>query len=192
LPGPLIGRSANDARDQYIRAVLAAISCFAENQYLLRLGFDDRIGGYGLTVRNGDAVLLEDEDGAPCLGLAVAIYYRPIQAATHAWTVRTLGYSYQFESPEEPPRELLRFDWHPHIPGISYPHVHPAKEDAGGVAVVTERAHIPTGGFITLWDVFTHSVRDFRVHPIRADWRAILAVTHAVQEASLAWIDPRG
>lgn len=133
-----------------------------------------------------------DQAGEVCLMFALRLRYRLAAApGKRLGGVETVAYQYQLEAPGEPPRQLLRLEWHPYVPGMTIAHVHPGEAVIGQGSVISERAHIPTGGFVTLKDVLGHAVRDFGVQPIRDNWSERLDRAHEALMTSLSWADPR-
>lgn len=186
------GRLANEATAVYVGAIERAIAGFAPNERLLRLPYDRDLKSFGLTPPAGDPIPLLGLDGSVVLHLSLSLRYRLVEAPADATaSVHTVAYSYQLELPDDPLVELLRFDWHPYVPDTQYPHVHVGQRLVEGGSAISERSHIPTGGYVTLFDVLMQAQRDFGVRPVRADWHARLAAAHRVLETSLAWSDPR-
>lgn len=191
----MAGRRANEALASFVAHLERAIAGFAENQRIVRLSPSREIGGPGLTTPGGDPVPLRDSDRHVCLGLALRLRYRIVEDRRKGVArVEAIAYSYQLERSDpagEPPHELLRFDWHRYVPNTPRPHVHVGEALAGAGVVISERMHIPTGGFVTLKDALEHAVADYSVVPLRADWKDRLDVAHKALMASLAWADPR-
>ncbi len=96
------------------------------------------------------------------------------------------AYSYKFEDASDAQRELLRFDWHPHVAEeVRFPHVHVPTAATVGLAAITGRTHLPTP-FLTIADVCRFAILELGIAaPTGARWPAALETAHAAMQA--AW-----
>ncbi|MGH2561673.1 MAG: hypothetical protein ACRDJH_21620 [Thermomicrobiales bacterium] len=79
------------------------------------------------------------------------------------------GYRYVLRNRDR--RELLSYHWHQSGPSpIITPHLHVGCR-AGNADL--SKVHLPTG-HVALVDVVRCAITEFRVEPLRADWRAVL------------------
>jgi hypothetical protein len=183
-------RTAHAARQTYIGLLQRALSAFAANAILVRSGHDSALGAEGLTLANGDPMPLRTGRGEAHLALAIRLHYRTVEApgTLRQWIVQPASYSHKLEDAANPRHEILRYDWHPQIPGVAFSHVHVPE----AMGTITGRTHIPTG-FVTLQDVVAFAIRDLGVVPLaaRADWRIRLQHAGEALEASLTWTHPR-
>ena len=180
----MASRAANEAVDAYINSIRRAVAAFVEQQQVIRLG-PDANGVYALTPPQGDPVVLRDGAGQARIGLSLTLSYHAVTTSDqrHGW-IHTVQYQYQLESVEDPPREFLRFEWHPDVSDMTYPHAHIGLAAFGGTSILGERAHIPTG-WITLRHMLVYAMRDHGVAPVRDDWDERLSAAHAVLLQSL-------
>lgn len=192
----MTGRTANEAVRAYSAAIAGAVAAFAIHQHLVHLPPSREIGGHGLTVAGGGVVPLRDASARVCVALAFSLRYRisirEERLRGRGVAVETVAYTYGLEQPGDPPIALLRYDWHPYIQGTPRPHVHVGEGIGESRVIISERTHVPTGGFITLRDVIEHAMMDFGVVPLRRDWQKRLLNVQEVLLKSLAWADPRG
>jgi hypothetical protein len=99
-----------------------------------------------------------------------------------AHKIHTKAYSYSIR--ERSGEELLRYDWHPQIEHIPYPHVHIADSQL-------KKLHLPTSR-ITIEQVLRLLITQFKVKPNRPDWRATLARGQRTFEDYCSWhFEPR-
>ena len=148
-----------------------------------RAGFNVRAGADGLRLTGRTAMELRDGGHQPRLVLAAALFYRVVRLETirARWTVRALGYAYELAGVAGHGRPIASYHWHPHVPGVPFPHVHlPAAPSA------LSRLHVVVP-HCTLRHVLTFAMRDFGVRPIRDRWRPVLDDAHDVLEASMEW-----
>lgn len=88
------------------------------------------------------------------------------------WEARIEKYGYQLLTDDG--AEMLAYHFHPGELGFDPPHLH-VSSGAGSLRAEFHRAHLPTGT-ISLEDFLSLVIREFRVRPQRADYRAVLAV----------------
>jgi len=177
-------REANQAVNAYIHSVRRAVAAFVDQQQIIRLGPDSN-GAYALTPPQGDPIVLRDSAGQARIALSLTLNYHAVTTPDqrHGW-IHTVKYQYQLETVDDPPREFLRFEWHPDVPDMTYPHAHIGLAAFGGTSIISERAHIPTG-WITLLHVLVYAMRDHGIAPVRDDWEERLSEAHAVLLQSL-------
>lgn len=181
----MAARSASQAFEAYIYPLQWAVASFAENMQFRRGGTDPAVGAEVLLTATGDPIALCDAYGTECLALSLRLHFRieHVSSSPRRWETRTVAYSYGLKDPADVRREIAGYHWHPHVPGIAYPHLH-----AYTAPPPTDRLHFPTG-YITLKDVLGFAMRDFDVHPLqgKGGWREALDTLDTVFRASLAW-----
>lgn len=169
----VLGRSEEEALRDYQGAIQDALSAFAGNVYLARLGVQPGSKARLLTLAD-DVIELRDASSRVHLALSMELHYRSIQLplaegqGRRRWTIETAAYIYRLEMPGAPAQEIVGYHWHPHVAGIAFPHVHPLI--AGGAG---RRLHIAIS-HVTLKEVLTFAMRDYEVVPISAFWEAAL------------------
>jgi hypothetical protein len=174
-------RTASAAFRTFSEPLQRVVSCFTQNRFLLRSGYDPSVDAEGLGIAGGGPILLENQYGETQLGLSIKLHYRIERPASTPgrWGVRTVAYVYRLEDAHHPQRQIAGFHWHPHIAGIPFPHVH-----AMDAPPATQRLHLPTG-YVTLTDVLTFAMRDFAARPIRDDWEDALDKADQVLRESI-------
>lgn len=127
-----------------------------------------------LVVNRGEPFSLPGTDFA----LRVDMHCRivPADARRDGWKLTTVAYIYALL--ERGGREILRYDYHPHI-GPKHPHVHVAW--AAWVPSRIRRAHLPTAR-VALEDVLALVLGDLKARARRNNWPAVL---HRTREGFL-------
>lgn len=183
MPSTIASRSESEAFRKYAVPLQRVIAAFPENTFLQRTGFNVRAGADSLQLAGRTAMQLRDAEHQPRLLLAADLLYRAVrlEGVATRWAVRTLGYAYELTEASGPGRPMVSYHWHPHVPGVPFPHVHlpSAPSEQSRLHVVVPHC--------TLRHVLTFAVRDLGVHPIRDQWRRVLDEAHAVLEASMEW-----
>ena len=112
------------------------------------------------------------------LHLSVAIQYEIVQSPDPdrgPWKVSTRKYMYHVVADDM--TEVILFHWHPDGKSTEKgPHLHVGSSQLTPNAVVSSRAHVPTGR-VSLESVIELLIQDFGVVPLRADWRETLATS---------------
>lgn len=139
------------------------------------------MGYFGLSE---DPLWLPGTDG---LGLSLDLTYRVHQLpdSRRSWSVSESRYYFALLDRDQ--REVLAYHWHPHVEGVSYPHLHlspgAVRGDVIGRAGLSEQAnalradlaaaHLPTGP-IALGHILWLAIAQFGAAPLRRDWRRLL------------------
>jgi len=139
------------------------------------------VGYFGLSE---DPLWLPGTDG---LGLSLDLTYRVHQlpATRHGWAVSESSYYYALLDRNQ--REILAYHWHPHVEGMTYPHLHVSSgavhgdvleraglsEQANALRADLAAAHLPTAP-TALESVLWLAIAQFSAAPLRSDWRRLL------------------
>ncbi len=117
---------------------------------------------------------LRSTSGRVEVALAIRLHCRTVERYRPRRAMVVLAaYSYKFEDASDAQRELLRFDWHPHVAEeVRFPHVHVPTATTVGLAAITGRTHLPTP-FLTIADVCRFAILELGIAaPTRARWPA--------------------
>lgn len=110
------------------------------------------------------------------LHLSVAIQYEVVPSPDPdrgPWKVRTRKYMYHVVADDL--TEVILFHWHPDGKSAEQgPHLHMGSSQLTPNAVVSSKAHVPTGR-VSLESVLELLIQDFGVVPLRPDWQDTLA-----------------
>jgi hypothetical protein len=183
VPNAVAARSEAEALRQFIAPLQRAITAFAEHTFIQRTGFDARASADSLQLTGRTAMELPDAERGARLMLAATVSYRIVRLSgvRPRWTVRTPGYVYELADAEGPGQPIASYHWHPHVPGVPFPHVHlPAAQSP------LSRLHLVVP-HCTLRHVFAFAMRDYEVRPIRDDWKRAVDEAHVVLDASMEW-----
>lgn len=173
------GRSPHQAVDNFIRPIQLAVSCISKDvvvhggEHELNTPCAIQVGKEGNIKLKGGKVYL-----------TVQLNYEIIDDPNEpgGYKITTTAYSYAIRDRNE--KELLRYDWHPKIEHISYPHIH--VEDSK-----LKKHHLPTSR-IVLEQILRLLITQFDVRPKRKDWSAILTRGLRAVEDHCSWhFDPR-
>jgi hypothetical protein len=175
----LPGRSPHEALDNFLSPIQRAISCVSKDvvrhagDYELNTPCAIQVGKQGTIKLKGGK-----------LYLTVQLNYEIINDPDEqgGYKINTTAYSYSIRDRHE--NEILRYDWHPHIEQIPYPHVH--MEDS-----TLKKHHLPTSR-IALEQVLRLIITQFDVKPKRKDWSAVLTRGLRAFEDHCSWhAEPR-
>jgi hypothetical protein len=179
--------SRREAVTAFTTVLSEALACFAPNVHLLPLGYSQEVDAEAFTLLN---VPLRNDTRERQVDLTLDMYYRTIEDQAGLWAVRTIEYSYGLERPTkagEKPTPLVRWDWHPHVQGQRWPHMHVEDKRAKG-SLITHKTHLVTG-LVTLVDVLAYAIRehDVAIQQHRNDWRRRLRTAHITLQESMRW-----
>jgi hypothetical protein len=124
---------------------------------------------------------------ANAFSLALEYQFRIERSAadSNIWEARQVAYYYYFDDLQG--REIFAYHWHPHVEGMTYPHLHISpgavrsavieraglSEQANALRADLAAAHLPTGP-IALERVLWLAIAQFGATPLRRDWRRLL------------------
>jgi len=99
------------------------------------------------------------------------------------WRISTRGYAYELQTSN---RQLVwSYHWHP-TSAVTTPHAHLGRTQLAEHAVLSEKAHHPTGR-VSLESVIRTCIADYGVEPLRDDWAETLAVREGDFELYRSW-----
>ena len=156
-------RQRKEAVTGYLTALSEITACYAGNVSFVQRSSPDVVDAIVVSPAREDSVPLRDQYGAVRLALAVTLHY-VVEEVLNVPAVRTVAYQYVLETTAEPPREILRYDWHPHVEGITFPHLH-VLDGFQSRATVNSRSHLPTG-FVTIHHALLYAERDHNITPL--------------------------
>ena len=174
----MAGKTPRQAVENFLAPIRQAVSCITHSFVIS--GFDpDNSRPQVLTINNGDPVKLIS---TPTFYLTVQMQYRVVEAKGERgpWKVTTAGYNYSVQDRLE--KELFAYHWHPWMQP-TYPHLHLCP--ASGVNIL-RKIHLPTAR-ISIEDVLQLLIAQFKVKPIRHDWKRVLKKSKGVYEKSRTW-----
>jgi len=174
----LAGKTPKQAVENFLAPIRRALSCITRSFVIS--GFDPNSSKpHVLTINNGDAVKL---NSTPILYVTVQMQYRVVEAKGDRgpWKVTTAAYNYSIQDRLE--KEIIAYYWHPTVKPF-YPHLHVCP--ATGVNLL-RKIHLPTAR-ISIEDVLQLLVEQFKVKPIRQDWKKVLMETKGVYENFRTW-----
>lgn len=173
------GRTRHEALDNFLGPIQRAISCVSKD--VVRHGGDYELNT-PCAVQVGKEGTIKLKGGK--LYLTVQLNYEIINVPDEPgeYKINTMAYSYAIRDRHE--KELLRYDWHPHIEQIRYPHIH--IEDS-----TLRKHHLPTSR-IALEQVLRLLIVQFNVRHKRQDWSAMLTRGLRAMEDHCSWhFEPR-
>jgi len=99
------------------------------------------------------------------------------------WRVSTRGYAYEMQTASG---ELVwSYHWHPN-PHILSPHAHLGHTQLADHAVLSQKAHYPTGR-VSLESVIRACITEYRATPLRDDWDKTLALREGDFQLYRTW-----
>jgi hypothetical protein len=168
----------------FLEPLKDTLSCVARAKIMLShdgWGMSGRI--HGLTVNNDQPIELRCQ---PRLLLKVGMLYEIVRtqdAGRGPWRVSTRGYMYEMQTSSG---ELIwSYHWHP-TGMVQYPHAHIGATQLREDAVLSYKAHYPTGR-ISLESVVRTCVAEHNVTPMKSDWEEILALRESDFETYRSW-----
>ena len=139
---------------------------------------------HGLTVNDDRPIRLKRR---PPLLLRISMQYEIVRAVDRPergpWRVSTRGYMYELQT--ESSELILSYHWHPQST-VANPHVHIGHTQLAEDAVLSGKAHYPTGR-ISLESVIRTCIAEYGVSAQRPDWEETLALRESDFEAYRSW-----
>lgn len=168
------GRTPREAVDAFVEPLKDIVSCVARAKINLSHGGWGVVGKiHALTVNRDQPITLKCR---PVLLLKIGMLYEIIRTEDRpergAWRISTRGYMYEVQTASG---ELVwSYHWHP-TGKVGSPHAHVGHTQLAADAVLSYKAHHPTGR-ISLESVIRTLVAEYDVAAMRDDWEAILAL----------------
>ncbi len=171
------GRTPSQAVKNFLTPLRQALSCVtAQQPYLSPGGYQANTTGHphGLLLGKGEPLSLRALDGQ-VFGLSGGISYDVIETPDPdrgPWKVRTRAYRYHVLAADG--TESMLFHWHPDGASTAdSPHLHLGNAELRPDAVISRKAHIPTGR-VALEEVIGLLLREYQVVPRRDDADKVL------------------
>jgi hypothetical protein len=140
---------------------------------------------HALTINNDSPIELRCD--RPRLLLKIGMKYEIIRnersPEAGMWRVSTRAYMYEIQTASG---ELVwSYHWHP-TSRVQSPHAHIGSTQLARNAVLSNKAHYPTGR-ISLESVVRNLITDYGVTPMREDWVKTLEIRETDFEAYRSW-----
>jgi hypothetical protein len=169
----------------FLEPIGEAVACVAKSKINLSPNGRAMVGKiHALTLNDDKPITLKCK---PVLLFRVRMQYEIVrtehQTERGPWRVSTRGYMYELQTASG---ELVwSFHWHP-TSRVSGPHSHIGRTQLAPDAVISSKAHHPTGR-VSLESVIRTCIADYGVTPMQDDWEEILARREADFEAYRTW-----
>ena len=157
----------------FLEPIQEAVSCVAKAKIILSPGGRGTTGRiHALTLNDGKPIALKCQ---PELLLGIGMRYEIVRMEGRtergAWRVSTRGYMYELQTSSG---ELVwSYHWHP-TSRVDNPHAHIGYTQLARDAVLSYKAHYPTGR-ISLESVIRTCITEYGVIPINGNWEQDLA-----------------
>jgi hypothetical protein len=184
----LPGRNPREAVGAFLDPLKDTLSCVARAKITLS---HDGWGGtgqiHGLTVNNDRPVELKRRS-QPLLLLRIGMQYEIVRnerdpGERGPWRVSTRQYAYEMQTDSG---ELIwSYHWHPGS-SVRYPHAHLGHTQLAQDAVLSHKAHHPTGR-VSLESVIRTCIREYAVTALRDDWEDTLVLREGDFEIYRTW-----
>ena len=167
----MTGRTPRQALDSFLGPFQRAVSCITNAVFQCKLSAKPGLHGVAALLPQTKLKAAKET-----FYVGVTLYFRIIEetGALRPYRVTTTAYYYDLLDSEG--KEIIAYHWHPEgISPIRFPHLHLS---AGGGCQREEltTAHLPTGR-IAVEDFLRLAIVDFKVEPLRADWRQVFSET---------------
>ncbi len=167
------GKNPREAVGDFLEPIGDSLACVARAKIRLsRGGYAERGKTHGLTVNNNEPVSLKRH---PALMLQVMMQYEIIpnlNAGQEPWRVTTRAYNYELQTASG--QAVVSYHWHP-TSRILQPHMHLGATVLAEDAVISHKAHNPTGR-ISLESIIRACIAEYGVEPLRDDWDEVLSL----------------
>lgn len=171
----MAGKSPREAADNFVHFLKETLSCvsdhflsaYQQSSKLYKVYYEpyaEVVGSDGVIYR-----------------LSVTQIFRvvPLTETKGEYKAQTQEYSYRLLDAAGDENEILAYHWHPHDPGVKYPHLH---------VRAAHRIHFPTSR-VCLEDFILLLIRDYKVETQlpHAEWKAILDKNKKAFEKMATW-----
>jgi hypothetical protein len=181
----LPGRTPTEAVTAFLLPIQEAVACVARAKITLSPNGRAMTGRiHALALNDGTPVALKCK---PVLLLEIGMLYEIVRAQERtdrgAWRVSTRGYMYELQTSSG---ELVwSYHWHP-TSRIQSPHAHIGSAQLAPDAVLSYRAHYPTGR-ISLESVIRTCIAEYGVTAMNENWEQDLAARERDFEEYRTW-----
>ena len=169
------GKNPKEAADNFVHFFRETLSCLSDH-FVSAYQKSDKL--YKIYYEPYAKVL--SKDGTTYL-VSVTQVFRTIPDPQNKkqFKATTQEYSYRLLEEGEQDLEILAYHWHPHEPGVKYPHLH-VKE--------IQHVHFPTSR-VCLEDFVALLIRDYHIKPNRphSEYNRLLEKNKKSFEASATW-----
>jgi hypothetical protein len=168
----LPGRTPQAAVEAFLEPIREVLSCVASAKITLSRDGRAMTGKvHALTVNDDQPVKLKCR---PALMFRVGMQYEIVRTEDRPergiWRVSTRAYMYELQTAS---RELVwSYHWHP-TSAVSTPHAHLGHTQLANDAVLSGKAHHPTGR-ISLESVIRTCINEYGVNSLKEDWAKLL------------------
>lgn len=166
------GKNPREAVDDFLESLRDSLACVARAKILLSSGGRAERGkAHGLTLNDNQPVPLKCR---PALMLQVMMHYEIVpnqQAGQEPWRVSTRGYNYELQTATG--QAVWSYHWHPTSRIVS-PHMHLGATELAEDAVISHKAHHPTGR-VSIESIVRTCIAEYGVQPLRDDWESVLS-----------------
>lgn len=143
---------------------------------------------HALTVNDDQPITLKCGASRPNLLLRVGMQYEIVRteerpAERGPWRVSTRGYVYELQTASG--EAVITYHWHP-AGRVASPHAHIGATQLAEHAVLSYKAHHPTGR-ISLESVIRTCIADYGVSAQRDDWAEVLELRESDFERYRSW-----
>jgi hypothetical protein len=162
----LPGKSAAEARENFLRPLRRSLSCLTSAQLFVPRVKPGELEALALSA---DPLLVHSRRLGSDVQFLLGHQFRLVQDGRRLWHVSTTMYRYQLSLPDG--TELIAWHWHPVT--VGQPHIH---AEAGPLG---RRLHIPCSR-VTVESVIMFLIDELRVRPVAvhaADYAEVLAAT---------------
>lgn len=171
--------------DAYVEPLKDIVSCVARAKITLShdgWGMAGKI--HAFTVNNERPIELRSR---PKLLLRIGMLYEIVRTEDRPergpWRVSTRGYMYELQT--ESSELIWSYHWHPQST-VANPHAHLGRTQLAEDAVLSYKAHHPTGR-ISLESIIRTCISEYGVSAQRSDWEETLALREGDFEAYRSW-----
>jgi hypothetical protein len=167
------GKTPQEAADNFIHFFRETLSCISDH-YVSAFQQSKKL--YKIYYDPYASVL--DEEGNEFL-ISVTQVFRTILHPQNPklFKAKTQEYSYRLLESGEDDCEIFAYHWHPHEPGVHYPHLH---------IQTVKRIHFPTSR-VCLEDFVLLLIRDYGIRPAHNDYQKVLDKNKKSFEAQATW-----
>ncbi len=182
------GRTPRGAVEAFIDPLKDTLSCVAHAKITLSPGGWGETGKvHGFAVNDDQPVKLQRRARrGPILMLRVQMLYEIIRTEEPdrpPWRVTTRSYAYELQTASG--ETVLSYHWHP-SPRVPDPHTHLGRTQLAPDAVLSQKAHQPTGR-VSLESVVRACITEYNVRPLRDDWDKTLALREGDFQLYRSW-----
>ncbi len=171
----MAGKSPREAADNFVFFIKETLSCISDH-YVSAYQQSTKL----YKIYYEPYATLVAEDGKTYL-LSITQIFRTIPHPEQIgqFKAKTQEYSYRLMAGEKENSELVAYHWHPHDPGVKFPHLH---------LKASPRIHFPTSR-VCLEDFVWLLMRDYQVKPRLKDdeWKEILERNKKAFEKMATW-----